>query len=98
MSTWSELKDYINNNEIITKKNLRRHISYGSSDCYICYIMNAKYIERIGRGQYKRLKKIPNTCSISRMREIAYDIVLQKKIIRKEKLINLSELSIEKVN
>lgn len=50
MSTWSELKEYINNNEIIIKKDLRNYISYGSSDTYICYIMNAKYIERIGRG------------------------------------------------
>lgn len=91
MSTWSELKEYINNNEIIIKKDLRNYISYGSSDTYICYIMNAKYIERIGRGQFKRIKKIPDSCTLSLIRKIAYDLNFQCKFIRKEKLINLSE-------
>jgi hypothetical protein len=91
MSTWSELKEYINNNEIIIKKDLRNYISYGSSDTYICYIMNAKYIERIGSGQFKRIKKIPDSCTLSLIRKIAYDLNFQRKFIRKEKLINLSE-------
>lgn len=91
MSTWSELKEYINNNEIIIKKDLRNYISYGSSDTYICYIMNAKYIERIGRGQFKKIKKIPESCTLSLIRKIAYDIDFQRQMIRKEKLINLSE-------
>ena len=34
MSTWSELKEYINNNEIIIKKDLRNY--------YICQTINKK--------------------------------------------------------
>lgn len=42
------------------EKKIKKVISSVSLDCYVNYIRAAGFIERIGRGKYKKIINIPN--------------------------------------
>jgi len=93
MTKWQEIKDYVNSHELFTRKEMKK-IGLGTTgDMYINNLRNAGFVIRIGRGQYKRIIKIPNYISSSLMVDIAYSEDRRKKfmmtLIRKQKLENI---------
>lgn len=89
MDCWEQVKIYINNNSIIERKKINKEILSVSLDCYINYIRSAGFIERIGRGKYKKIINIPNNVTSTLIQKIAYDKsydYYMLRLIRKEKI------------
>jgi hypothetical protein len=97
MSKWKEVRSYVNSNNIFTKKDMHLYfaddgIGYTHHQ-YILLLMNSGFVDSISRGKYKRLVKIPDDFTLRDLQSIAYDSnakdVVIKRLIRREKLINL---------
>jgi hypothetical protein len=88
-NSWEEIKNYVNSNDIIERKKINKEIISVSLDCYINYIRAAGFIERIGRGKYKKIINIPNHITSVKIQKIAYDKSYSNyilRLLRKEKL------------
>lgn len=83
-SKWEIIKNYVNSNEIIERK----IIDNGGStiDNYINMLRNCEFLERIGRGKYKRKCTIPDFITSSLLQEISFDKEKRIKFLRKKKL------------
>lgn len=91
MSAWSDIINYINNNDLFLIIDLRAQLYCGNTEkTYICYLMNAGYIERTGRGIYKKLKKIPESYTVAYIRKLAYDELFKQQKIRQDKIKNIN--------
>ena len=88
MTKWDLIRDYINSNEIITRKNIINNLNEKGStvDGYINLLKNCEFIKRIGNGIYERISKIPDFLTSNMLTIIAYDKVKRIKLIRKLKL------------
>lgn len=83
-SKWEIIKNYVNSNEIIERKN----ISSGGStiDTYINLLAHCEFIEWIDRGKYRRKNMIPKFITSSILQEIAYNKEKRTRFLRKMKL------------
>ena len=95
MSKWDDVKKFVNDNEFFTKAQVRKNMKCGNTESsYINYMMQAGFINRIGRGKYQRVVKVPESISSSKILTIAYSPEgknFVKKLIRKQKLENINE-------
>jgi hypothetical protein len=95
MSTWKEVSNYVNLNQNFTKKHMNVYFDGigNTHHQYILLLMNSGFVERTGRGKYKRLVKIPDDFTLRNLQGIAYDAnsrdIVMKRLIRREKLLNL---------
>lgn len=83
-NSWNDVKNYINSNDIIERKKIKKVIITVSLD-----IRAAGFIERIGRGKYKKIINIPNHITSVKIQKIAYDKSYSNyilRLLRKEKL------------
>jgi len=95
MTKWDLIKDYVNSHDIITRKELKiSNLGGNTVDNYINLLRNTQFLTRIGRGKYKRIIKIPNSLSSSKLSKIAYNYELRdklmKSLIRKQKLDDIN--------
>ena len=95
MTKWDLIKDYINSNEIITRKSIIKNLyEKGSTvDGYINLLKNCKIIKRIGNGIYERNSKIPTILTSNMLTIIAYDEIKRIKLFRKLKLEEIKKAS-----
>ena len=84
MNKWDEIKNYINNNEIIERKNL--DTNGATIDRYLGIFRNCEFIKRIDNGKYKRLCLIPHFINSKTLKDVEYDKEKRIKLIRKLKL------------
>ena len=94
MNKWNDVKNFVNSHDIFTRKELKKEsLSDNTVDNYINYIIKAGFIDRIGRGKYKLLIKIPKYISSSIIFVLAYNeekrTKLMTSLIRKQKLENI---------
>lgn len=92
---WAEVKDFVNSKIDFTKKEMTQYfdgIGYTEHQ-YILLMLNAGFIERTGRGKYKKLITIPDYISSSLMQQLAYNTEKRNKLMiilkRKEKLLKI---------
>lgn len=64
------------------EKKIKKVIITVSLDCYINYIRAAGFIERIGRGKYKKIINIPNHITSVKIQKIAYDKSYSNYIVK----------------
>ena len=95
MSKWSNVCDFVNENRSFTRKYMNKVTDGGVTEGqYLNVMLQAKFIKRIGRGEYERLIKIPKSLTSNKMSSIAYSEhgkELMKKLVRSEKLTILKE-------
>lgn len=97
-NSWNDVKNYINSNDIIERKKIKKVISSVSLDCYVNYIRVAGFIERIGRGKYKKIINIPNHITSVMIQKIAYDKSYSNyilRLLRKEKLKKINDVIVQ---
>lgn len=78
---WNKLIYYINSkniNEIIERKKIIKILeltptSQNTFDTYRMVLCQIGVLEVVKRGQYKKVKNIPKTLTISKARKLAYD-------------------------
>ena len=70
MITWKKIKKFINAHEKFNRKRLQNHISpfneisITNMDTYRRFLIRAGYVEQTGRGEYRRIKKIPENLQL----------------------------------
>lgn len=95
MDYWEQIKNYINNNNIIERNKINKEIKSVSLDCYVNYIRVAGFIERTGRGKYKKILNIPDNMTSTLIQKIAYDKsynFYMLRLIRKEKINKINNV------
>jgi len=106
MSKWSDVVDFVNNNKIFTKKEMRISLritdsSNSTEGQYINHMLNSGFVKRLSRGKYEKIINIPNNITSNMMQKLGYnkferDKLMKKLIItyqRKEKLKKLNDVT-----
>lgn len=96
MTKWDSIRDYINSNEVITRKSVIKNLNEKGStiDGYLNLLRNCEFIKRIDNGVYKKLIEIPNQLTSNQLTIIAYDKIKRIKLFRKLKLEEIKKTSI----
>ena len=93
ISKWSAIRDYVNSNEIIFRKEINKELLIGStSDNYLNRLERCGFVKSVGIGKKERLNIIPEDLTSSKLEEIAYDETKRNQYFRilKLKKINLT--------
>ena len=77
MSNWSDTIEYINSFPDVyhfTPNDIKKHMcgSVGSTSIYVNYLHKAGYFKRMKRGVYIRIRLIPTTLTISKVKSFVY--------------------------
>jgi len=93
---WDETVEFINNlsiDESFKPIELKRYV-YGNEDIkstvgsYINFLEQVKYIERISKGNYIRVKFIPETLTTTKVYNFLYNNPLKNRIDKLEQIKN----------
>lgn len=79
MTIWEEVINFINNRKdendlfrpVVVKKSIYCESSVVTS--YINYLHKAKFIQRVNNGVYRRIRMIPETLTVKKIREFIYN-------------------------
>jgi len=75
MSDWSKIIEYINNNPIDIRPTVVKYDMQTYTDTislYINYLHKAGFLERTGRGIYRRIQDIPSDLTLTQLKKFAY--------------------------
>lgn len=92
---WEKTVNFINgldDEHIFSPKELKSNVyislnnSSSSVGCYINFLRQANYIERISKGKYKRIKKIPGTLTTTKLYNFLYKNPLRDRLNKLKQL------------
>lgn len=88
MTKWEKIKFFVNSNEIFTRKDVNNELKIHthSYDQYLLLLAHANFIEKTQRGEYKRLRLIPDDVTTNLINKLAYNIEIRTRYFRKLKL------------
>jgi len=93
---WNETVEFINNlsqDEFFRPIELKKHV-YGDEDIkstvgsYINFLEQVKYISRISKGKYIRVKLIPETLTTTKVYNFLYNNPLKSRMDKLEQIKN----------
>jgi hypothetical protein len=93
---WNETVEFINNlsqDEFFRPIELKKHV-YGDEDIkstvgsYINFLKQVKYISRISKGKYIRVRLIPETLTTTKVYNFLYNNPLKSRMDKLEQIKN----------
>lgn len=89
MTEWNKVKEFINTHEIFTRKDFYKYGCNTTGEQYLVKIRSIGFVERTDIAEYKRIYKIPDTLSTTKINKLLENKFEFLKYIRYEKLKKL---------
>jgi len=91
MSEWDDVKKFVNNNDLFTRKLFYESGLSSTGEQYLILIRRIGFIERIDIATHKRIYKIPDSLTTSKIRKLLNNHTACLKYMRSEKLNQITK-------